>query len=184
MIAVINSFLLVFISEMGDKTQLLALVLAAKFKKPVPIMAGILVATILNHALASYVGSFITDYVSTDILKWILGFTFIIFGLWMLIPDKDEGFKETKGWGPFLTTTVAFFFAEMGDKTQLATVALGAKYTNPWMVTMGTTIGMLAADGLAVFFGHRFTDRIPMNIVHRVASGLFIVFGIGILLGF
>ncbi len=184
MSAIINSFLLVFISEMGDKTQLLALVLSAKFRKPIPIMLGILVATVLNHALASFVGSFITDYVSTEILKWILGATFIIFGLWILIPDQDEGFKDTKGWGPFLTTTVAFFFAEMGDKTQLATVALGAKYVSPVMVTVGTTVGMLAADGLAVFFGYKFTDRIPMKIVHRVASALFIIFGLAILFGF
>jgi Ca2+/H+ antiporter, TMEM165/GDT1 family len=182
--AISNSFLLVFVSEMGDKTQLLALVLAARFRKPLPIMLGILVATILNHALASYVGSFITHYVSAEILKWILALTFIGFGLWMLIPDKDEGFQDKHKWGPFLTTTVAFFFAEMGDKTQLATVALGAKYAAPIMVTVGTTMGMLGADGLAVFFGHRFTDRVPMKLVHRIASALFILFGIAIILDF
>lgn len=181
--AVINSFLLVFVSEMGDKTQLLALILAAKFRKPLPIMFGIFVATILNHALASYVGSFITLYAPSDFLKWALAATFIGFGLWMLIPDKDEGFNDKHHWGPFLTTTVAFFFAEMADKTQLATVALGAKYAAPFMVTIGTTIGMLGADGLAVFFGHKFTDKVPMALVHKIASGLFILFGIGILLG-
>lgn len=181
--AVINSFLLVFVSEMGDKTQLLALLLAAKFRKPLPIMFGIFVATILNHALASYVGSFITLYLSADFLKWALAATFIGFGLWMLIPDKDEGFNDKHHWGPFLTTTVAFFFAEMADKTQLATLALGAKYAAPIMVTIGTTIGMLGADGLAVFFGHKFTDKVPMALVHKIASGLFILFGIGILLG-
>lgn len=182
--AIINSFLLVFISEMGDKTQLLALVLAARFRKPVPIMMGILVATILNHALASYVGSFITNYASASVLKWVLAGTFIGFGLWMLIPDEDEGFEEKNKWGPFLTTTVAFFFAEMGDKTQLATVALGAKYAAPLMVTVGTTLGMLGADGLAVIFGHKFTEKVPMKWVHRVASALFILFGIGILIGY
>lgn len=182
--AIIQSFLLVFISEMGDKTQLLALVLAARFKKPLSIMMGILVATILNHALASYVGSFITNYVSAEILKWILAATFIGFGLWMLIPDKDEGFEDKHRWGPFLTTTVAFFFAEMGDKTQLATVALGAKFVAPILVTVGTTVGMLGADGLAVFLGHKFTDRVPMKLVHRIASGLFILFGLGIYFGF
>ncbi|MGZ3692036.1 MAG: TMEM165/GDT1 family protein [Pseudobdellovibrio sp.] len=182
--AILNSFLLVFVSEMGDKTQLLALVLAAKFRKPVPIMFGILTATILNHALASYVGSFVTQYVSAEILKWILAATFIGFGLWMLIPDKDEGFEDAHKWGPYLTTTVAFFFAEMGDKTQLATVALGAKYNSPVVVTLGTTLAMLAADGLAVFFGHRFTEKIPMALVHKVASGLFILFGIGIIIGY
>jgi putative Ca2+/H+ antiporter (TMEM165/GDT1 family) len=182
--AIINSFLLVFVSEMGDKTQLLALILAARFRKPLPIMLGILVATLLNHALASYVGSFITNYISADILKWILAATFIGFGLWILIPDKDDGFEDKHKWGPFLTTTVAFFFAEMGDKTQLATVALGARYAAPMMVTVGTTLGMLGADGLAVMFGHKFTDKVPMAWIHRIASGLFILFGIGILLGF
>ena len=182
--AIIQSFLLVFISEMGDKTQLLALVLAARFKKPLPIMMGILVATILNHALASYVGSFITNYISAEILKWILAATFVGFGSWMLIPDKDDGFEDKHRWGPFLTTTVAFFFAEMGDKTQLATVALGAKFAAPILVTVGTTVGMLGADGLAVFLGHKFTDRVPMKLVHRIASGLFILFGLGIYFGF
>ncbi len=182
--AIVNSFLLVFVSEMGDKTQLLALVLAAKFRRPWPIMSGILLATLLNHALASYVGSFITLYVSAEILKWVLAATFIGFGLWMLVPDKDEGFRDKHHWGPFLTTTVAFFFAEMGDKTQLATVALGAKFALPLFVTIGTTVGMLAADGLAVLFGHKFTDRIPMRLIHRIASGIFILFGIGIALEF
>ena len=109
---------------------------------------------------------------------------FYWFCLWMLIPDKDEDFKDKHKWSPFLTTTVAFFFAEMGDKTQLATVALGAKFAAPLMATAGTTIGMIAADGLAVFFGHKFTEKIPMTIVHRIASALFILFGVGILLGF
>lgn len=170
--AIINSFLLVFVSEMGDKTQLLALVLAARFRKPLPIMAGILVATLLNHALASYVGTFLTHYISAEILKWLLAATFIGFGLWMLVPDKDEGFRDKHRWGPFITTTVAFFFAEMGDKTQLATVALGAKFAAPMMVTIGTTMGMLFADGLAVVFGHKFTEKVPMNIVHKIASAL------------
>ncbi len=182
--AIINSFLLVFASEMGDKTQLLALVLAARFRKPVPIMMGILVATLLNHALASYIGTLISHYVSAEILKWALTATFIGFGLWMLVPDKDDGYEGKHRWGPFLTTTVAFFFAEMGDKTQLATVALGAKFVAPVMVTFGTTLGMLVADGLAVLFGHRFSEKVPMKLVHRIASVLFILFGIGILVGF
>ncbi len=182
--AILSSFLLVFVSEMGDKTQLLAMVLAVRFRKPVPIMFGILVATLLNHALASYVGSLAVNYVSIEILKWILGATFIGFGLWILIPDKDAGLQTKQCWGPFLTTAVAFFFAEMGDKTQLATVALGAKYAAPIMVTLGTTVGMLAADGVAVFLGHRFTNKIPMKLMHRLASALFIFFGIAIIMGF
>lgn len=181
--ALLNSFFLVFVSEMGDKTQLLALVLTAKYKKPLPILAGIFVATILNHALASYVGSFAQIYVSQNILKYVLGATFIIFGLWILIPDKDEGFEEKNKWGPFLTTTIAFFFAEMGDKTQLATVALGAKYTSTMLVTLGTTLGMMGSNGLAVLFGNEFLKRVPLKIVHRFASALFIIFGIVILLG-
>lgn len=167
---------------MGDKTQLLALMLAARFHKPIPILAGILFATLLNHALASYVGSFITHYISLEILKWVLAATFIVFGLWMLIPDKEEALKSRHNWGPFLTTLVAFFFAEMGDKTQLATLALGAKYSAPLLVTVGTTIGMLGADGLAVFFGHKFTKNISMPLVNRIASAIFVLFGIGIAL--
>lgn len=182
--AIINSFLLVFISEMGDKTQLLALVLAARFRRPAPVLLGILVATLLNHALASYVGTFIAYYVSTEVLKWTLAATFIGFGLWILMPDKDESYEDKHGWGPFLTTTVAFFFAEMGDKTQLATVALGAKFATPMLVLVGTTVGMLVADGLAVVFGHKFTEKVPMKLVHKIASALFILFGIGVLVGF
>lgn len=180
---IIDSFILVFVSEMGDKTQLLSLVLAARFRRPIPIMFGILTATMFNHALASYVGSFITNYISAGILRWALAGTFIGFGLWILVPDKDENIENKHRWGPFLTTTIAFFFAEMGDKTQLATVALGAKFADPLMVTLGTTLGMLASDGLAVFFGHKFTERVPMTLVRRIASGLFILFGLGIVFG-
>lgn len=184
MTSILNSFLLVFISEMGDKTQLLALVLAAKFRKPWPIMAGILFATILNHALASWAGAMITDFIRPDILKYILAATFVGFGIWILVPDKEEDLKNNYQWGPFLTTLVTFFIAEMGDKTQLATVALGAKFEAPMAVTFGTTLGMLGADGLAVLFGHKFTEKIPMSLIHKIASALFILFGIGILIGF
>lgn len=177
----LNSFGLVFVSEMGDKTQLLALVLAARFKRVGPIMMGILVATLLNHAVASYVGSLITQWVSQDTLRWVLSATFIGFGVWILIPDKDHSRSGKRAWGPFATTVVAFFFAEMGDKTQLATVALGARYASPLMVTAGTTLGMLGADGLAVVLGHRFTDKVPMKLVRAIASALFILFGLGVL---
>lgn len=179
--AIINSTVLVFISEMGDKTQLLALILAAKFRKPVPIMLGIFIATLLNHALASYVGSFITNYFQADTLCWLLAGTFVAFGLWILIPDKDDGLKTTDRYGVFVTTLLAFFIAEMGDKTQLATVALGAKYTSIVAVTFGTTLGMMLANAPAVYFGQWFTDRIPMKWVHRIASVLFIGFGIACL---
>lgn len=182
--ALVNSFVLIVISEMGDKTQLLSLVLAARFKKPVPIIMGILFATLLNHALAGYAGSYVTQYVSDDLLKWILGMTFVVFGLWMLIPDQDQELTGHYKWGPFLTTLVVFFFAEMGDKTQLATVALGAKYQAPLLVTIGTTLGMLVADGLAVIFGYKFLEKISMKWMYRIASITFILFGIGIILGF
>jgi putative Ca2+/H+ antiporter (TMEM165/GDT1 family) len=182
--SILNSFGLVVISEMGDKTQLLALVLAAKFKKPVPILLGIFFATVANHALASFVGDYINDWISPEVLKWILALTFIGFGLWILVPDKDDGLKLKAQWGPFLTTVVAFFFAEMGDKTQLATVALAAKYNDMVSVMIGTTFGMMVADGLAVLFGSRLTERIPMAMINKIASFLFILFGIAIILGF
>lgn len=180
--ALFNSTILVFISEMGDKTQLLALVLAARFAKPVPILWGILIATLLNHALASYVGSFITVYISQDILRWGLAATFIGFGLWILIPDKDEGLTPNDRFGAFITTLIAFFIAEMGDKTQLATVALGAKYTSVIAVTIGSTFGMMLANAPAVIFGKWFTERIPMQWVHRVASLIFVSFGMACLI--
>lgn len=179
--AIINSTLLVFISEMGDKTQLLALVLASRFRKPVPILFGILIATLLNHFLASYIGAFVTQYFSASTLKLVLAASFIGFGFWMLIPDKDDGLKENYKWGAFLTTLVAFFMAEMGDKTQLATVALGAKYTETFAVTLGSTLGMIFANAPVVFFGRWFTDRIPMTWIHRMASAIFIIFGISCL---
>jgi Ca2+/H+ antiporter, TMEM165/GDT1 family len=181
--AALQSFLLVFFSEMGDKTQLLALVLAAKFRAPVAIMLGILTATLLNHALASYAGAYVGNHVREDVLRWMLALTFFGFGIWILIPDKDEGLSSRFNWGPFATTTVAFFLAEMGDKTQLATLALGAKFSAPELVTIGTTLGMLGADGLAVYFGHKFTTQLPMNLIRRVASALFILFGLYIAVG-
>lgn len=168
---------------MGDKTQLLALVLAARFKRPLPVLAGILVATVFNHGLASYAGAFVTDYVAPDVLRWALAAIFIGFGVWILVPDAPAEGEKHYAWGPFVTTAVVFFFAEMGDKTQLATVALGAKYTSPLAVTAGTTLGMLAADGLAVLFGSKFTEKVSMKMVRRIASALFILFGVGILIG-
>lgn len=182
--ALVQSFILVFISEMGDKTQLLALLLIAKFKRPAPILTGIFLATILNHGLATYVGLTVSELISPQTLKWILSFTFIGFGLWILKPDKEEPIKEKVGWGPFMTTLVAFFFAEMGDKTQLATVALGAQFNSMSAVTIGTTLGMMGSNGLAIFFGQRFLEKVPMKWLHRIASFLFILFGLLILFGF
>jgi Ca2+/H+ antiporter, TMEM165/GDT1 family len=182
MTSIFNSFLLVFASEMGDKTQLLALVLASRFRQPFAIMSGILVATLLNHGLASYLGGWISSLVTPRTLTWILAITFFAFAAWILIPDKDDDDDHQPKFGAFITTTITFFLAEMGDKTQLATVALGARYSSPILVTLGTTLGMLAADGLAVAFGENLTRKISMTWVRRIASLLFALFGLGILL--
>ena len=180
--AIINSFLLVAATEMGDKTQLLALVLATRFKKPWTIMAGILAATIANHLFAAWAGERVAEYVPPGVLKWILALTFFAFAVWILIPDKDDSDESKMRSSPFWTTAILFFVAEIGDKTQLSTVALAAKYQNIWLVTLGTTIGMLFSDGLAVFFGEKLTKRISMKWVHIASAVLYVVFGIGILL--
>lgn len=174
---IVSSFLLVAASEMGDKTQLLAFSLAARFKKPWPIMAGIFTATVLNHALAAYAGGWIASMVSRRTLATILGASFIIFGLWTLKPDTHEDSEKPHVWGAYLTTTVLFFFAEMGDKTQLATVALGAQFATPVAVTMGTTLGMMLSDGLAVWVGETLAERVNMKWVRAGAAGLFFIFG-------
>jgi len=179
---ILISFGLVVVSEMGDKTQLLAFALATRFKKPWPIMGGILVATLLNHALAAFGGSWVSSHVPPDVLRWTLAGLFIGFGIWILVPDTDDEQKTHNRFGAFLTTLVTFFLAEMGDKTQLATVALGARFNSVVLVTLGTTLGMLVADGLAVFVGDRLGEKVPMTWVRRSASALFIVFGLFILL--
>lgn len=176
-----NSFLVVFVGEMGDKTQLLSLLLAVKFKKPWTILAGVFVATILNHALAAWVGRFVSDLVEPSTMRWILAGTFFFFAAWVLIPDKEEEFKERGHFGVFFTTVVAFFLAEMGDKTQLATVALGAMYSDVWVVTLGTTLGMMGSNALAVFMGEKFLAKIPLKWVHLFAAGLFVLIGVTIL---
>lgn len=179
--ALFNSFWLVLVSEMGDKTQLLALVLILRFKRPWSIMAGILLATLLNHGMASWLGGWISSLLSPTVLRYSLAAIFVGFALWILVPDKDDGDVSQARFGAFLTTLVAFFLAEMGDKTQLATVALGAHYQAPLIVTAGTTLGMLVADGLAVVFGERLTQRIPMHIVRKLAAVTFLIFGLVIL---
>ena len=175
--AIWQSFLLVALSEMGDKTQLLALILAIRFKKPWPIMAGILVATLLNHGLASAVGGWLASLADPSTLRYLLAALFIGFGAWILVPDKADAMPSAPSYGAFVTTVVAFFLAEMGDKTQLATIALGARFQAPISVTIGTTLGMLAADGLAVAFGERLTNIVPMKYVRLAAALLFIGFG-------
>jgi putative Ca2+/H+ antiporter (TMEM165/GDT1 family) len=175
--AIVGSFALVALSEMGDKTQLLAFSLATRFRRPWAVMAGILVATVLNHSLASGAGTWISANVAPRIMSAVLAATFFAFGLWSLRPDSLEEGGRADRFGPFLTTTVLFFLAEMGDKTQLATVALAARYRAVATVTVGTTLGMLASDGLAVFLGERFASRVPMRWLRRVAAAGFFVFG-------
>lgn len=178
---ILNSFLLVAATEMGDKTQLLAFVLASRFRKPWAVLSGILVATILNHLLAAFFGSWISQQIPPNYLQWILGLTFIAFAIWVLIPDKDENKNHESKYGAFITTLVAFFLAEMGDKTQLSTVALAAKYDSTVFVTVGTTLGMMFSDGLAVIFGEKLTQRIQMKWIRLVSALLFIAFGVGMI---
>jgi len=175
---VASSFLLVAASEMGDKTQLLAFSLATRYRRPWTILAGVLVATTLNHALASSAGRWISTEVPPRLLAGLLAVTFVGFGLWTLKPDTLEEARGPDRFGPFVTTAVLFFLAEMGDKTQLATVALAARFGSVVLVTVGSTLGMLAADGLAIFAGERLAERIPMVWLRRGAATLFLVFGL------
>jgi putative Ca2+/H+ antiporter (TMEM165/GDT1 family) len=175
----------VALAEIGDKTQLLAFILAARFKKPIPIIAGILVATVINHGLAGALGAWITSAISPEILRWVLGASFIGMAIWTLIPDEIEE-DETlvaKRFGVFGATLITFFLAEMGDKTQIATVAMAAHYAQPLMVVIGTTLGMLIADVPAVFVGDKLAHKIPMKLVHGIAAGVFAVLGVATLMG-
>lgn len=178
---------IVALAEIGDKTQLLSILLAARFRKPVPIILGIFVSTLVNHAFAGAVGGWITHVLGENVLRWILGVGFIAMAGWMLIPDKldeEEAPSDTqRGLGIFGTTIVAFFFAEMGDKTQIATVAMAAHYAHPLLVVVGTTLGMLLADVPAVFLGDKLANRIPMKVVHAIAAAIFAVLGVATLLG-
>ena len=175
----------VALAEIGDKTQLLAFILAARFKKPLPIVLGILAATLVNHGLAGALGAWIMSVVSPGVLRWVLGLSFIGMAVWTLIPDKieEEETQVAQHLGVFGATLVTFFLAEMGDKTQIATVAMAAHYGTPVLVIIGTTLGMLIADVPAVFVGDRLAARIPMKLVHSIAAAIFALLGIATLLG-
>jgi putative Ca2+/H+ antiporter (TMEM165/GDT1 family) len=175
----------VALAEIGDKTQLLAFILSARFKNPVPIILGILVATIVNHGLAGALGAFITRSVNPETLRFILGLSFIGMAIWTMIPDRieDEETRVARKYGVFGATLITFFLAEMGDKTQIATVALAAHYAVPTLVVIGTTLGMLLADVPAVFVGERFATKIPMRLVHAVAAAIFALLGVAALAG-
>ena len=175
----------VALAEIGDKTQLLAFILAARFKKPLPIILGILCATVVNHGLAGALGAWITTTLSGDTLRWVLGASFIGMAIWTLIPDKieEEETQVAKHLGVFGATLITFFLAEMGDKTQITTMTMAAKFPDPILVVIGTTLGMLIADVPAVFVGDRFAAKIPMKLVHSIAAGIFAILGIATLLG-
>ena len=175
---------IVALAEMGDKTQLLALILAARFRKPWPIVLGIFVATLLNHAMAGALGAWVTTVIGPTVLRWILGASFIAMAVWMLIPDKmdDEETNAQPRWGVFGTTVVAFFLAEMGDKTQIATVMLAAKYNAYFWVVAGTTLGMMLANAPVVWLGERMTRLVPLRVVHVVSALIFAGLGLYALL--
>jgi putative Ca2+/H+ antiporter (TMEM165/GDT1 family) len=171
----------VALGEMGDKTQLLAMLLAARFRKPWPIIAGIFVATIANHAAAGAVGGWVAQALGPDVLRWVIGLGFLAMAAWMLIPDKidgDEVLKQPARWGVFGTTFIAFFLAEMGDKTQIATVALAARYPDLLAVVLGTTLGMMISNVPAVFLGDAIAKRVKMALVHGIAALIFAVLGV------
>lgn len=169
----------VALAEIGDKTQLLALLLAARYRKPWPIIGGIFVATLLNHAFAAWFGSLVAQWLQPESLRWIVAASFIAVALWTLKPDTlDEDDSPVSARGAFITTTIAFFVAEIGDKTQIATVLLAAKYTPLWEVVVGTTVGMLLANVPVVLLGSRFADRLPLRAARYVAATVFAGLGI------
>lgn len=175
---------IVGLAEIGDKTQLLAFLLAAKFRKPLPIVLAIFVATVANHAFAAAVGAWITSMLGPDVLRWVLGVSFLAMAAWTLIPDKlDEDETKLAKYGVFLTTLIAFFMAEMGDKTQVATVALAARYHDIVSVVLGTTFGMMLANVPAVYLGDKIANRVPLRLVHGIAALVFAILGVATLLG-
>lgn len=175
----------VALAEIGDKTQLLAFLLAARYKKPYTIILGILLATIANHALAGLLGTWLTALLPPDVLRWVLGISFILMAGWILIPDKLDASAagSNSHLGVFNTTLLTFFLAEMGDKTQIATVALAAQYQAFFFVVLGTTLGMMIANVPAVFVGGKLAHRIPVKWVHIVAASIFFTLGLSALLG-
>lgn len=173
---------IVALAEMGDKTQLLSLVLAARYRRPIPIILGILIATLVNHGFAGALGGWITGVLGANLLRWILGLGFIAMAGWMLIPDKLDDAEEARpvkgALGILGTTIVAFFFAEMGDKTQIATVALAARYDAIVSVVLGTTLGMMLANAPVVLLGDKVTKKVPIRVIHVIAAAIFAVLGV------
>jgi len=175
---------IVALAEIGDKTQLLAFLLAARFRRPLPIVAGIFVATVANHAFAAAVGALVSDLLGPNVMRWVLGLSFLAMAAWIMVPDEiEEEESQFARFGVFLTTLIAFFFAEMGDKTQVATVALAARFPETLAVVLGTTGGMMLANVPAVYFGDRIANRVPLKLVHGLAALIFAVLGVATLLG-
>ena len=178
---------IVGLAEIGDKTQLLAFLLAARFRRPLPIVFGIFVATVFNHAFAAAVGSLVSELLGPGVMRWVLGLSFLGMAAWIMVPDEVDadglnGAPLAK-YGVFLTTLLAFFVAEMGDKTQVATVALAARYQSMAAIVAGTTFGMMLANVPAVYFGERIAGRVPLKLVHGIAAVIFAVLGIATLFG-
>ncbi len=176
---------IVALAEMGDKTQLLALLLAARFRKPVPILIAILLATIINHGVSAVIGQWITTVLSPEILLWIVSIGFIAMAAWMLVPDQlddeSENINKWQKYGVFGATFVLFFLAEIGDKTQIATVALAARFGSIFWVTAGTTLGMMLANAPAVFIGNKLADKLPISLIHKIGAAIFFLLGVGAL---
>ncbi|MEL0155461.1 TMEM165/GDT1 family protein [Sphingopyxis sp.] len=180
--ALFTSTAVVALAEIGDKTQLLAILLATRFKRPLPIILGILVATLANHALAALLGAQAAAFLDSDIFRYVIGASFVAMAAWTLIPDKFEDDDAPKSHaGAFMTTLIAFFLVEMGDKTQVATIALGARFHDVFTVTAGTTLGMMIANVPAIFLGHELLKRVDLNKVRMIAAALFLVIGLWVL---
>jgi putative Ca2+/H+ antiporter (TMEM165/GDT1 family) len=178
-----STVVLVAVAEMGDRTQILAIALAARYRKAGSVIAGILVATLLNHLLAAAAGRWLAALASPDVVRWVTGVAFLAFAVWALVPDKAGEDKDDKRWGPFLGTAILFFFVEMGDKTQLATAALAAQYGSVFLVAAGSTLGLLCANVPVVYLGQMFADKLPLKALRYAAAALFLLFGILALAG-
>ena len=176
---------IVALAEIGDKTQLLALLLAARFKKPLPIIAGIFVATVLNHFAAAWLGQIASAYITDNLLRWVLGISFIAMALWMLVPDQlddeTDSINKWQRYGVIGATFVLFFLAEIGDKTQVATIALAARFDSIFWVMAGTTVGMMIANAPAVFIGDKLADKLPISLIHKIGASIFLLIGVSTL---
>ncbi|SDY40340.1 TMEM165/GDT1 family protein [Acinetobacter kyonggiensis] len=176
---------IVALAEMGDKTQLLALLLAARFRKPIPILLAILLATLLNHGISAVLGQWITTILSPDVLLWIVSLGFIAMALWMLVPDQlddeTDSINKWQKYGVFGATFVLFFLAEIGDKTQVATIALAARFDSIFWVMAGTTVGMMIANAPAVFIGDKLADKLPISLIHKIGASIFLLIGVATL---